>query len=473
MAFLYQPPQAPYRGLETGLASNVYCENVNTLFNAVNTPVATTGANVPASPATGIQLLTANGIFGWDIANSIMESRTSVPVINTAATGETLGTGTGMTVKLRYHPDGTTTGTKLPVVDTDVGYIAVVIDNPGTGYKAGDRVSVTSANAQLIFAAGTFVQNLQNQTTTKLEAAVNGKKPMAVVIPGGSTLCGITFTLSTTVTPATSYDELVCSAQGNDGGVQMQLSGADNNSSQFSSNNALPSASNTTVIAGATIVTGSAATSPAAAVGPWDLGAPNTEVSIAGSGFTCSITWAAATATSLVAIITITGGTGYLPGDVITYNAGSIRDTIRTLSNANAAPFDITNNLVITLTENNFTSFFDWIPTGQDSDSSFVMQIVKVHFPKPSISSDDYAKIDDTYTCTSNVTSSRSHLAITSIAGFVTNALDADTGSDGTEDGSSGGKLIVSLIRYAPPGFSLAPGILNCRIGKRQNPVIG
>jgi len=122
------------------------------------------------------------------------------------------------------------------------------------------------------------------------------------------------------------------------------------------------------------------------------------------------------------------------------------------------------------LTKDNFA--LDWIPGGQFSDN-FVMQIVKVHFPQPSISSDDYAKIDDTYTCTSNVTSSLSHLAITSIAGFVTNALDADTGSDGTEDGSSGGKLIVSLIRYAPPGFSLAPGILNCRIGKRQNPASG
>ena len=125
---------------------------------------------------------------------------------------------------------------------TDFGYIAVVIDNPGTGYKAGDRVSVTSANAQLIFAAGTFVQDIQNQSTTKLEAAVNGKKPMTVVIPGapGSTLCGITFTLSTTVTPATSYDELVCSAQGTDGGVQMQLSGANfGGSNQFYSNNSI------------------------------------------------------------------------------------------------------------------------------------------------------------------------------------------------------------------------------------------
>ena len=131
--------------------------------------------------------------------------------------------------------------------------------------------------------------------------------------------------------------------------------------------------------------------------------------------------------------------------------------------------------LVITLVEANFASTFDWIPRSLPVTdyTSHVMQIVKVHFPQPSISSDDYAKIDDTYTCTSNVTSSLNHLAITSIAGFVTNALDADTGSDGTEDGSSGGKLIVSLIRYAPPGFSLAAGILNCRIGKRQNPASG
>ena len=459
MSFLYQPPRTPYKGLEIGLAGNVHCENINTLFNALAAPIATasTTSLAPNAGGLGIQLRATGNVYGAGLGK-IIESDTAVSVSN-AAPADGGGVGTGMTVKLRYHAPPAVGDKVVPKPWDETGQITAVIADPGIGYKAGDRVSVTNATANTIFARTNSVVEIgslkaDGDTIEHVLTSDEELKCFETKSDNNGAASGFTFVITA---HAGNMTELVCTANGADGGVQMQLNSV-GWGDQFNGNhNAVGQMQVASPItASASLVVGDSGVPDAK--GPWDLTGVVSTTTGSGHNFACNITWDKAATGAVIAIVKITGGVDYREGDTITITHEAIQQKIIDLTpnGANDSLTVITNDLVIKLTAANFQDH--WNPSGHTDNT---IQIVKIHFPQPSINGDNYDKIDDVYTCNTNVTSGNKHLPINAIAGFVTNALDSSTGENG-------GKLIISVVRYAPPGFSLSAAALNCRLGKRQ-----
>ena len=115
MAFLYQPPRLPYSGTEIGLGSNVFCENLSMI-----------GGSGAALAADGATAVIYNNTGGADVD----VTGTTVNAVTSSST--TSVNGTGMTAKFTVTPTD-------PVGKT--GTLSLSIENPGTGYKAGDKIT--------------------------------------------------------------------------------------------------------------------------------------------------------------------------------------------------------------------------------------------------------------------------------------------------------------------------------------------
>jgi hypothetical protein len=125
MAFLYQPPKLPYSGTEIGLGSNVFCENLSML-----------GGSGAAVEADGTQV-TYDNTGG---ANVTVTGTTN----NAVASSTDSVNGTGMTAKF----------TVTPVAGVQ-GNLSLSIENPGTGYKKGDKITFTKEAILAQIEAGT------------------------------------------------------------------------------------------------------------------------------------------------------------------------------------------------------------------------------------------------------------------------------------------------------------------------------
>lgn len=131
MAFLYQPPKLPYSGTELGLGSNVFCENLSmiggsaTALGADLTPVTTTTASAADD-------YTSNAV--------------------TSSSVDPAG-GTGMSAKFSFTSDG----------GGGPYALTLSIENPGIGYKVGDKVTFTAAAIKIGLDAVTPAANTVNQ----------------------------------------------------------------------------------------------------------------------------------------------------------------------------------------------------------------------------------------------------------------------------------------------------------------------
>jgi|DEB0MinimDraft_6_1074348.scaffolds.fasta_scaffold21387_2 hypothetical protein len=126
MAFLYQPPRLPYSGTELGLGSNVFCENLSMIAGS---GAAKTEAGVQVTyDNTGGTALSQAGTTNSAVASS---STTSV-------------NGTGMTAKFTVTPAAGIQGN-----------LSLSIENPGTGYKVGDKITFAKEDILTAINAGT------------------------------------------------------------------------------------------------------------------------------------------------------------------------------------------------------------------------------------------------------------------------------------------------------------------------------
>jgi hypothetical protein len=120
MAFLYQPPKLPYSGTELGLGSNVFCENLSMIGGS--------GAALAADQVTPVIY---NNTGGTDV--------TTAGTTNSAVASSTDSVnGTGMTAKFTVTP--------IEPAPNKTGTLSLSIENPGTGYKAGDKITFTAAD---------------------------------------------------------------------------------------------------------------------------------------------------------------------------------------------------------------------------------------------------------------------------------------------------------------------------------------
>jgi hypothetical protein len=177
MAFLYQPPQAPYSGTENGSANNVYCNQIvaadfisgpgrvyapgaadtegvffdtstvtkaspDMLLNEVFTTAGVLASETTSAAGSGMTFqfqtqAVPSLTITTNTGNTANFALASYPVVVGAsgnATNTYSGTGSGMTISM------TTKAT--PTSDS---VVSVTIVNPGSGYLATETITITQA----------------------------------------------------------------------------------------------------------------------------------------------------------------------------------------------------------------------------------------------------------------------------------------------------------------------------------------